>query len=193
MDDTHYPFYYAFAARGVLFVSLDATTVGLLSREHMDWLGDLLDKHGGDYAQRIAFSHLPLWPFAQRRERDFIGDPKLEQLLRKAGVRLYLSGHHHAFYPGHKDGIHHVSQSCLGAGPRKLIGTSARSPRSFTLIEFDQRRLRLAAFQSPDFTRPIDWATLPEQIRSQATTLTRADLVDDTLDRLRAETGAIPE
>jgi len=60
LDDAHYPFYYAFAAGDALFISLDATTVGGLPGEQMDWLRDLLERHGGDYAQRVVFSHVPL-------------------------------------------------------------------------------------------------------------------------------------
>jgi hypothetical protein len=188
VDDRHYPFFYAFGAGGVLFISLDATTVGHLPHAQMHWLRDLLDTHRDRYDRRVAFSHVPLWPFAQRRERDFIGDPALERLLRSAGVDLYLSGHHHAFYPGHKDGIHLVGQSCLGAGPRKLIGTTERSPRSFTLVELEGGTLRLTALRSPDFTRAIEWDQLPERIRSPAAELIRADLAREPLERRRVHT-----
>jgi hypothetical protein len=99
-------------------------------------------------------------------------------------VDLYLSGHHHAFYPGHKDGIHLVSQACAGAGPRRLIGSDQRSPRAFTLIEIDGTQLRLAALKEPDFTQRVDWRTLPERIHSQAAELIRADLVKDRLEEL---------
>jgi hypothetical protein len=193
LDDAHYPFYYAFAAGDTLFVSIDATTVGHLPRQQMDWLRGLLAEHGGGYRQRVAFSHVPLWPFAQQRERDFIGDPDLERLLRQANVGLYLSGHHHAFYPGHKDGVHYVSQSCLGAGPRKLIGTPERSSRSLTLIEIENGKLRLTAFGEPDFTRPIDWKTLPQRIRSSAAELIRADLADDALVGLQLKSNVTEE
>lgn len=184
VDAAHYPYYYAFAAGDALFVSLDATTLGELAPEQMAWLRGLLAQHGGKYEQRIVFSHVPLWPFAQGRETEYIGDPGLEQLLREARIDLYLSGHHHAFYPGHKDGIHLVSQSCVGAGPRRLIGSAGRSPRSITLIETEGDALRLAALQAPDFTRPIDWRTLPERIRSPAAELMRADLVERRLETL---------
>jgi len=193
LDDTHYPLYYAFAAGETLFVALDATTVGHLPRDQMRWLRDLLREHGGAYRQRVAFSHLPLWPFAQGREREFIGDRDLERLLQQANLGLYLSGHHHVFYPGHKDGIHYVSQACLGAGPRKLVGATQRSSRSFTLIEIDDGELHLSAFQSPDFRRPVDWKTLPERIRSQPAELIRADLVDDGLSRLSVGSQPAPE
>jgi len=184
VDDAHYPYYYAFAAGDALFVSLDATTLGELPPEQMSWLKDLLARHGGKYGQRIAFSHVPLWPFTQGREREYIGDPALEQILRDGRVDLYLSGHHHAFYPGHKDGIHLVSQSCAGAGPRRLIGSDQRPPRAITLIEIDGAQLRLAALQEPDFTQPIDWRSLPERVRSKAAELIRADLVEDRLEEL---------
>ena len=108
--------------------------------------------------------------------------------MRQRGVDLYLSGHHHAFYPGHKDGVHYVSQSCLGAGPRRLIGSAERSRRSLTLIELDGQQIRIAALQSPSFTRPIDWACLPVRIRSETAELIRADLVDGALDGSRQET-----
>jgi predicted phosphodiesterase len=184
VDATHFPYHYAFAAGDALFVSLDATTLGALTREQTTWLRDLLAQHGAKYRQRVVFSHVPLWPFTQGREREFIGDPSLEQLLREAHVDLYLSGHHHAFYPGHKDGIHLVSQACAGAGPRRLIGSGSRSPRAITLIEIDGAQLRLAALQEPDFAQPIDWRSLPERIRSQAAELVRADLVERRLDAL---------
>ena len=187
LEDTHYPFYYAFAAGETLFIALDATIVGNLPGEQMRWLRDLLGKHGGEYRQCVVFSHLPLWPFAQGREREFIGDPDLERLLQQANLGLYLSGHHHVFYPGHKDGIHYISQACLGAGPRKLVGAARRSQRSFTLLEIEDGGLYLSAFQAPDFRRPIDWETLPERIRSQAAELIRADLVADGLSRLQVE------
>jgi Icc-related predicted phosphoesterase len=184
VDATHYPYYYAFGAGDALFVSLDATTLGGLPPEQMAWLGDLLARHGRKYEKRIVFSHVPLWPFTQGREREFIGDPRLEKLLKDAKVDLYLSGHHHAFYPGHKHGVHLVSQACAGAGPRRLIGSEARSPRAITLIEIEGAQLRLAALQEPDFTQPIDWRMLPERIRSKAAELIRADLVQDRLEEL---------
>jgi len=184
VDAAHYPYHYAFAAGEALFVSLDATTLGGLAPEQMTWLKELLAEHGPKYRQRVVFSHVPLWPFTQGREREFIGDPALEQLLKDAKVDLYLSGHHHAFYPGHKDGIHLVSQACAGAGPRRLIGSDQRSPRAFTLIEIDGTQLRLAALKEPDFTQRVDWRTLPERIHSQAAELIRADLVKDRLEEL---------
>ena len=177
VDDSHYPFYYAFAVQDALVLSLDATTVGHLHGEQMDWLRQVLEKYGPAYEQRVAFSHVPLWPFAMGREREYIGDPALEQLLQGANVGLYLSGHHHVFYPGHKGGIDLVSQACLGAGPRRLIGSGGKSPLSFTMIELTADDTMIAALQAPDFRQSIEWTDLPPDIRSATARMVRADLV----------------
>lgn len=187
LDDAGYPFYYAFGVGDVLFISLDATVVGHLPPQQMNWLHQVLGKNGPVYQRRVVFSHVPLWPFAQRRERDYIGDPELQALLETAEVDLFLSGHHHAFYPGAKDGVAFVSQSCLGAGPRRLLGTKERSKRSFTLIEFSDDAMRIAAFSAPQFEAEIDWDTLPTRIRSSAAELKRADLSDVGIKRLEAK------
>ena len=100
---------------------------------------------------------------------------------------LYLSGHHHAFYPGHKDGIDHVGQACLGAGPRRLIGSGHKSPRGFTMIELTGDDRLIAAFRAPGFHETIDWTTLPPEIRSSAAELVRADLAAEGARQLAAE------
>ena len=122
VDRAAFPFHYAFATGDVLFVSLDATTVGKLAPSQINWLRGLLDAHGRNYRWRVVFSHLPLWPVARGRESEFIGDLALQALLEEGGVDLYLSGHHHAFYPGARGKVGFISQACLGAGPRPLRG-----------------------------------------------------------------------
>ena len=177
IDKSHYPFYYAFSLKNVLFISLDATMVGHLPQAQKDWLKKILMDAENKYRQRIVFSHLPLWPFAQQREADILGDHELEQMLQKFQVALYLSGHHHVFYPGYKDGISYVSQACLGSGLRKYIGTKLRSKRGFTLIDINENdQIKISAYEAPDFNIPIDFNSLPEQIKSRYVTLIRDDL-----------------
>jgi len=177
IDDDAYPFYYAFTVGQTLFISLDATVVGKLPDRQMRWLHSLLSRHGDNYSRRVVFSHLPLWPLARGREREYIGDPGLQTLLADEDVELYLSGHHHAFYPADHHGIAFVGQACLGAGPRPLIGTGPRSSRSFTILEFGSDKILVSAYRAPHFDDVIDWATLPESVRSPAAELLRADLV----------------
>jgi 3',5'-cyclic AMP phosphodiesterase CpdA len=178
VDAQRYPFDYAFRAGPALFVSLDATHVGHLSVHQKDWLDALLQREGPRHAHRIVFSHMPLWPFAVGRERDFLGDHDLEALLRRHRVAVFLSGHHHAYYPGHKDGVRHVSQGCLGAAPRALIGQSARSERSITVLELGaDGTIGIDAWGGSEFTQPVRRESLPPRIESGVATLVRDDLV----------------
>lgn len=186
LDDGNYPFFYAFEMGDVLFVSLDATKVGHLPDTQMTWLHRVLAEHGTAYRHRVVFSHVPLWPFAQGRESEFIGDPKLQAMLQEAGVNVYLSGHHHAFYPGSKDGIAFISQSCLGAGARRLIGDAKKSPQSFTLLEIEQDRIGVAAYAAPRFDAEIDWTALPDRVHSSVADIHRADLVPGKVGPLTA-------
>ena len=178
-DVSHFPFRYAFTIDGVLFVVLDATRVGPVSASQRSWVASRLTQEAAGRRTRVVAGHLPIRAFTSGRENEILGDTELEQVLQHGGVDLYLSGHHHAFYPGHKDGIDFVSQSCLGAGPRRLIGTGNMSPRSFTLIELTPGDTRITAFRAPAFREPLDWNSLPRHIRSPAATLIRADLVKD--------------
>ena len=177
VDDANYPFHYAFALGEVLFVSLDVTRVGELEPGQKRWLDALLAREGRRYAHRVVFSHLPVYPFTHGRETEVSADHELEGILRRHGVELYLSGHHHAFYPGYREGIRFVSQACLGAGPRALLGASGRSERAITLLEFPAAGPAVVrALAAPEFTREIPWASLPRSIASRYGTLVRDDL-----------------
>lgn len=177
IDAGAYPFRYAFRVGGVLFVSLDATHVGHLSAAEKAWLRNLLLGQGRHFRHRVVFSHLHLWPFAEGRESEILGDAELESILREGGVDLHLSGHHHAYYPGFKDGVRHVSQGCLGAAPRPLLGTTGLPTRSITVIDFGASgAIRVEALGGPAFVQPIARSTLPRRIESRRATLVRDDL-----------------
>ncbi|MEA1890885.1 MAG: metallophosphoesterase, partial [Pseudomonadota bacterium] len=170
----------AFEVGEILFVSLDATKVGYLPDEQKTWLKQLLTEHGQRYKRHVVFGHVPLRTFAIGRERDILGDHELETLLQQANVDIFLNGHHHAYYPGYKDGIRYISQACLGAGPRNLLGTDQRSKRSITVIEFEaDGSYLIEAYQSPDFTRPVDIGTLPERIQTKWAVVIRNDLASE--------------
>ncbi len=177
VDAGGYPFDYAFRLRSNLFVSIDATFVGPLSPTQRAWVERVLREGGRDGGQRIVFSHVPLWPFAVGRERDFLGDRELEAIVQREHVGIYLTGHHHAYYPGFKDGVRYVSQGCLGAAPRPLIGHAAPTERTLTLLELDaEGGARIEAYGGAAFDRPVARESLPREIRSTVATLVRDDL-----------------
>lgn len=170
---SNYPFYYAFDIGPTRFISLDVTTVGALSQDQMGWLGGTVRPGGA----QIAFSHLPLWPFAIGRETQVIGDRDLERLFVEMDVDLHLSGHHHAFYPGSVDGLAVVSQACLGSGPRRLIGTLQATEPAITIIDIDETgSILISALKGPQFDRPIMGVDLPPAIQSSMRRIERLDL-----------------
>jgi predicted phosphodiesterase len=176
IDGERYPFRYAVSLGGVLLIGLDVTVPGPLPAEEMDWLARILREQRSHHAAAIVFAHLPLWAVSRGRERDIIADPALEALERAGGVDLHLSGHHHAFYPGFKDGLAHVAQACLGAGPRRLIGTEATSARAFTLLDVaPDGRIAVSTYAAPDFATPAAFALLPPRLVSDEAVLTRLD------------------
>jgi len=182
VDAADYPFNYAFRMHDTLFVSLDATHVGHLSTQSKRWLEQLLQQQGSKYQHRVVFSHVPLWPFAVGRERDYLGDHELEAILQRGKVGVVLSGHHHAYYPGYKDGVRFVSQGCLGAAPRALLGTSQPSSRTITVIELEANgHVRIEAYGGTGFDRPVPRSTLPPKITAHGTTMVRDDLALKTV------------
>lgn len=174
VNGSDFPFFYAFDAGGHRFVSLDATTTGALSPGQSARLSRVLESSPHP---AIVFSHLPVWPFAEGRETEIIGDPALASLFRIGEVVLVLSGHHHAYYPGARDGIAYVGQACLGGGPRRLLGEADRAPHAFTVLDIDAAgRIEVSARVGPGYERLLPVDILPEQLGQGFSALTRLDI-----------------
>jgi hypothetical protein len=188
VDGDEFPFRYAFAVSDVLVISLDVTLIGSLPDDDVEWLYELLGQHRSRFRNVVVFSHVPVWPVAEKRRQEATSDERLHALLVDSGIDLYLSGHHHAFYPGALDGVTYVSQACLGSAPRQLVGSeSGRSPKAFTLVEFKGQRILVGAYRAPGFKTLIDWKTLPRHIAVGGRMLRRADRVDVAISPLPAQ------
>ena len=106
-----------------------------------------------------------------------LDDPALRDLLARGKVRLMLSGHHHAYYAGRHGQTVHISQACLGSGPRRLIGAHAVSPRAYTRFTLGaDGRIESDAMLAPGFTERLDLTTLPPFIDAPFGRLERLDL-----------------
>lgn len=176
VDDADYPLRYSFTIGPALFVSLDATTVGPFSAQERAWIEAQLTA-GADLPVKIVYGHMPLHPFAEGRETETLDDPATEQLFVDHDVTAFISGHHHAFYPGRRGALRVVSMACLGSGPRRLIGQSSASPRSLLVLEIDEDGVQmLEGMGGPGFDVPVDRTSLPPSIGSGASLVTRDDL-----------------
>jgi len=177
IDGANYPLRYSFSFRGAFFLSLDAARVGPLGAEQRAWVERQLAE-ASRYHPRIVFGHVPLYPIAHGREKDILYDDELERVFARYGVDLYVSGHHHAYYPGATASLRQLAMPCLGGGARPLIGTRGASSQALALLEIDRGALTsVEAFSAPDFDRPIARERLPRRITLGRRTLTRDDLL----------------
>ncbi|MEP4485440.1 MAG: metallophosphoesterase [Halioglobus sp.] len=158
-----YPYYFATEHEGTLLVSLDATRSGTLDFAQRTWLSETLPAQGGKPI--LVFGHLPLQAVAIGREQDIVSDTELERLLVTHSVTAYLSGHHHAWYPGERLDIAMISIGNLGGNQRSLVGTTIKTGFSFALLELDEAGIKhITAYTGPDFQQPIDDQALPPQL-----------------------------
>jgi hypothetical protein len=175
LDDSHYPLRYSFTRGPALFISLDATTIGPLSNEQKSWVESQLVA-GASYPVKIVFGHVPLYAFTQGRETEIQNDPAFETMLEDHGVTMFISGHHHGYYPGKRSELRLVSTSCAGSGPRKLIGATSTSPRSLLVLEISPTGITsVEALAEPAYTTPIPRSSLPLSLTHGGNTIWRDD------------------
>jgi 3',5'-cyclic AMP phosphodiesterase CpdA len=177
LNQDFFPHYYSFKKHNILFISLDATLVGPLDQKQKKWLVSQLQEHK-HFRHTVVFGHIPVFAVVEKKASEILADTELQEIFRRYGVDLYLSGHHHAYYPGYYDGVRHISQACLGGGPRKLIGDESVSKKSFTEILFkDDGTISVEAYAAPHFIQKVDRQTLPRSIKHKSFELVRDDLV----------------
>ncbi|MEI7527585.1 MAG: metallophosphoesterase [Elusimicrobiota bacterium] len=163
LDAARYPFEYAFSAGGALFVVLDQTTTRGLTPERLAWLDRILARP--EFKAKVVIAHVPLFPFTRGRETEITADAELEALLARRGVSVVISGHHHAYYPGRRGALRYAGAGCLGDGPRKLIGDTKTSSRSFIWLTLDPGgSVSVEAAPYPDFSSFIGRGELPVSV-----------------------------
>lgn len=173
-DDSQYPIYYSFTSQETFFMAIDSTLVGPQGLAQLNWMDLELSKHQ-DKKFKVIFTHVPMFQFNQSNPNESYFDQQLWGLIQKHQVQLYLTGHHHTYYPGFYQGTHFVSQACLGAGQEKLIGSSVLSPRSMTVVDFFEDHFEIYALLSPDFTKKVDHQMLPQSLSAKGKTLILKD------------------
>ncbi len=177
-----FPFFYAlrFANTGLVFID-GSSAVEL--RTQKQWLEEQLRLLANDssLSARIVVGHLPLVAVATGRDRvgEILADSReLYELFDRNRVDLYVSGHHHAFYPGRVTGwssVHGTVQLALGAlgnGPRVLVGRSGLpAQNTLTIVDINESTPWLEdkfSFRTlnPDTGRNLSTFDLPESLES---------------------------
>jgi len=171
----NYPLNYAISMGPAVLIGLDATAVGPLINNQLTWLEDVLSKTS-QAKIKIVFGHVPLYPFAFDKATEYLayGQAKtgyaerFESLLETHNVTYCLSGHDHAFFPGHRNSsVRYISTPLLGSGARAVLTADRSSPISktgFLYLSFDSEgNHQLEALESPSF-QPISYQTLPAAV-----------------------------
>lgn len=171
-----YPLRYAFTAGPARFIALDATAVGPLAREQRQWLREQLESTPAR-PLTVVFGHLPLYPVAVGREREVLADAALEALLVEHDVDLYLSGHHHAYYPARRGDLRLVAVPSLVGPGRPLIGTESRTPAGLLWLELSPAGIEtIEALTPPAFATPVAREHLPDSVEAGGVILRRDDV-----------------
>jgi len=170
IDASQYPFQFSFRRPGLFVVVIDASS-SQVDGEQLQWLEQALasdDRSPQDFC--IVMGHLPLTAVSVGRDRagECISDASaLADVMRRRRVDLYVSGHHHAWYPGELLGQRVLSLGAMGNGPRRLLGGHRSSDPSLTLIDLfpATQSIRETTFSLNTF-KPISTSALPIRITS---------------------------
>lgn len=177
LEGSDWPRRYALMLGKTLLIVIDGTRPGRLQDNDMQILRSTLAREGPGAESILVVSHLPMWPFAQGREKEIIRDPALPALLAEYDVDFFISGHHHVYYPGmDSNRVGHLGVGPLGGNARKIVGQSGREPFSFAVLDVDESELRITSRQAPGFTTEIPLSSLPEGINGPQGSLQRIDL-----------------
>lgn len=186
VDSTHFPLYYSFRQGPVFVLVWDASWAGTVRElPMMDWVRTQLAAEPARTARhRIVLGHLPLYAVAEGRNRpgEVLQEPdSLRRILERHGVRTYISGHHHAYYPGRKGALELLHAGALGQGPRPLIGSTAPPRQTATILDIRGDSVAYTTYHlEGGQLKPLDPRTLPPAIRGINGTIVRRDLPDTT-------------
>ena len=180
IDAKQYPFQFSVKQPGLFVIVIDASSA-TVDRGQRQWLEQALTSESRSSDDCcVVMGHLPLTAISHGRNRagECIEDAvNLTDLMQRHRVDLYLSGHHHAWYPGELRGQRLLSLGAMGNGPRRLLGTQRTSDPSLTLLDLfpATKTVRETTF-SLKTLEPISLNSLPKQLSSKSfPTLDRRD------------------
>jgi len=179
-DRVGFPFYYTFTQNDIFYLVWDAST-SKIPPEQLSWA----EKHlGGPEAQqaklRIVIGHLPLYAVAVGRDEPgeiLENAEQLRSLLERYRVHTYISGHHHAYYPGHRGKLELLHAGALGGGPRPLLNSELAPQKTLTVIDVNIGS-ETTTYTTYDMTtlQVVDQQKLPRLIAGPNGMVLRRDL-----------------
>ena len=180
VDRGDFPFYYTFAQNEIFYLVWDASTA-TITKTQLDWAAQALSSKAAQGAKlRIVIGHLPLYGIAKGRDNygNFLDDAdELRRFLEKYKVHTYVSGHHHAYYPGHRGKLELLHAGVLGDGPRRLVTGNLPPNHTLTVVDIklDQAETAYTTYDM-NTLQVIDQSTLPPVIHAPNGKVYRRDV-----------------
>lgn len=181
IDKSQFPFFYTFKHKDIFFMAWDGST-HRIPPEKMVWVEKALASPEAQQAKmRILLSHLPLYAVAEGRNKfgAVMANPEeLREMLEKYNVHTYISGHHHAYYPGHRGKLQLLHMGLMGSGPRALIGTESPSAKAITVVDinFDSPELTTYTTYDMETLELIEYKQLPRFLTGHNGIVLRRDV-----------------
>jgi hypothetical protein len=156
--DLDFPFHYTFNL-GPLFVLVWDGSSATLFPNTLAWAEQALQSEAAQRADlRLVMGHLPLFGVAEGRDRpgEILAEgERLRQWLVERDVDIYLSGHHHAYYPARLGEVI-LLHAGAAVAPRRLLGETFARP-TVTVLDIDLAplTLRLTTFELRDWQEVV--------------------------------------
>lgn len=181
----HYPLRHSHRYGDVFVVAWDGTNQESgTSEELLEWLRRELTSEAASTARhRVVLSHLPLYGVATGRDRpgEVLADgDALRRRLEEWGATLFVSGHHHAYFPGRRGRLELLHAGALGNGPRELVGSAMPPRKTVSVLDFLPDSLAITTFHIDSATgarAPVPLTELPRFICGSNGWVTRRDVV----------------
>lgn len=139
VDTGNFPYYYSFKQNDIFYLVWDASSANVPA-DQVAWAERQLSSAAAQAAKfRIALGHLPLYAISQGRDRNgelLNNATQLQALLESHNVHTYMSGHHHAYYPGHAGDLQLLHTGALGSGPRTWLNRTDAAMQTMTVLDF---------------------------------------------------------
>ncbi|MGH2416067.1 MAG: metallophosphoesterase family protein, partial [Microcystaceae cyanobacterium] len=185
IDRAGFPFYYSFTQNDIFYLVWDASTAQI-PPEQLVWVEQSLASPTAQQAKmRIVIGHLPLYAVAVGRDTvgNFLSDAEqLRTLLERYHVHTYISGHHHAYFPGKRGQLELLHTGALGSGPRKLLNSNLPPMKTLTVIDvnLDSESTTYTTYEMKSLS-VIDITILPRIIVGPNGKILRRDVMNDEL------------
>lgn len=193
VDRYEFPFYYTFKFKDIFFLTWDGSS-SYIPPEKLKWVEKALSSPAARQAKlRILLGHLPLYGVAIGRDRPgevMENADRLRAMLEKYQVHTYISGHQHAYYPGHKGKLQLLHAGLLGSGPRRLIDGNLPPRKTLTLIDINFNDPDLTVYTTFDIQtlKRIEYQELPRYLAGHNGMVLRRDVKESELSKAELTT-----